>query len=109
MSVNINNNNNNNNEKQESAFNTPEPGWTDVDLGASKVDPAPHGVKATVIDQGPCWTNFDLEAGSPPKKRLRCGRKTKILLGIAIPAMILVGIFVPMVVAIENEKTKGID
>lgn len=105
MSVNINNNN----EKQGPAFNTHEPGWTDVDLGASKVDPAPHGAKATVIDSGPDWTNFDIEAGTPPKKRLRCGRKTKILLGIAIPAMVLVGIFVPMAVAIKNEKTKGIE
>ena len=101
MSVNINNND----EKQESA----EPGWTDVDLGASKVNPAPHGAKATVIAQGPGWTNFDLEAGTPSKKRFRCGSKTKILLGIAIPAMILVGIFVPMVVAIENEKMKRIE
>ena len=106
MSTNINNNND---EKQGSAINTHEPGWTDVDLGASKIDPAPHLARAIVIDQGPGWTNFDLEAGTPLKKRLRCGRKTKILLGIAIPAMILVGIFVPMAVAIENEKTKGIE
>lgn len=105
MSVNINNSD----DKQNSAFNTHEPGWTDVDLGASKIDPAAYGAKATIIAQGPNWTNFDLEAGTPPKKRLHCGRKTKILLGIAIPAIILVGIFVPMVVSIRNEKSKGIE
>lgn len=109
MSVNINNND----DKQPSAFNTHEPGWTDVDLGGNKIDPAPHGDNVTMIAQGPNWMSFDLEAGTPPappkRRRLRCGSKTKIILGVAIPAMILIGIFVPMVVAINNKETKGIE
>lgn len=96
-------------DKQLSAFNTHEAGWTDIDLGASKIDPAPHGAQATIIAQGPNWTNFDLEAGTPPKKRSHCGRKTKIVLSVVFPVIILVGIFVPMVVTINNNKTKGID
>lgn len=99
----------NNDEKRVSAIDTHEPEWIDIDLGARNIDPAPHRAKATVIDQVPGWTNFDLEAGAPPKKRLRWGSKTKILLGVAVPAMLLVGIFLPMAVAIRNHKSKGIE
>ena len=73
----------------------------DVDLEPPKVDPESHRVE--VLGQIPGWNSFDLEANAPPKKCLwlYTGR-SKIVVGIAIFAMVLIGIIVPTVVAIRN-------
>lgn len=91
-----------NDEKRSPAFNTDEPGWIDIEL-------EPHRAKATVNDQVHGWTDIDIEARAPPKKRLlRYGTKTKTVVGLALVAMLLTGIFVPMVIAIRNRGSKGI-
>ena len=84
-------------------------GWVDVDLGPRKVDPEPNRVEAVIIAQFPGWTNFDLEGKAPAKKRLWLHkRKSKLVVGIAIVLMLLVGIIVPTVVAIRNKKDERI-
>lgn len=100
---------NNIHEDQVSAFDTHEPGWVNIDLEPRNVDPKPRHAKASVVDQVPVWTSFDLEANAPPKKRFwRNGKKTKIVVGIAIAAMALAGIFVPIGIAIKNHEGEGI-
>lgn len=91
------------NEKKVSAFNTHESGWVNIDL-------EPRRAEATVIDhQVPAWTGFDLEANALPKKRFwSSGKKSKMVVGTAVAAMVLTGIVVPMVIAIRNEQSKGI-
>ena len=96
-------------EKQVSAFDTHEPDWVNIDLEPRNVDPKPRHTKATVIDQVPVWTSIDLEANAPPKKHFwRNSKKTKIVVGIAVAAMVLAGIFVPMGIAIKNHEDEGI-
>lgn len=98
---------NKNNERKESAVNSNETDWVNIDLGPRTVDPGAHAPRATVVDRVPTWTAFDLEARDPPKKRFwRFGMKSKVLVGIAIAAMVLIGIFVPMVVAIRNSQRR---
>ena len=95
-----------NNEREVTAFKLNEPGWVNIDLGPRAVEP--HGAKATVL---PGWADLDLdlEARAPPKKPFwRFGKKSKILVGIAISAMLSAGIFVPMVVVILNGGGKRI-
>ena len=89
-------------QRKVSAFNTHEPGWVNIDL-------EPRRTEATVIDQVPTWTGSDLEANAPPKKRFwSSGKKSKMFVGTAVAAMVLAGIFVPMVIAIRNEQSKRI-
>lgn len=90
-------------EKKVSPFNTHEPGWVNIEL-------EPHHPEVTVVDQVHGLRDLDLEARAPPKKRLRrCGAKTKVVVGLALVAMLLTGIFVPYVLAInKNRKSKGI-
>ena len=93
-------------------FNTHGQDWVDIDLGPRKPDHEPHRTKeAVVVAQGPGWTNFDLEANLPPKRRSwHYGRKFKVIVGIAIAivSMVLVGIIVPMVVSMREEGSKGV-
>lgn len=91
------------------ALNTHEPDWVNIDLEPRNVDPETHRANATVIDQGPGWTSYDLEAQFRPKNRWwHYGKKTKIVVGIAIVAMVVVGIAVPMVVMINERHSEGI-
>ena len=88
----------------EEDFNAHGKGWNDVDLGPPNVNPEPHRPEA-IIGQIPGWTNFDLEAKIPPKKRMWLySKKSKIVVGVAIAAMLLVGILVPTVVAVRDKR-----
>lgn len=97
------------NGKEVPAFSTHEPGWVDIDLGPRNVDPKCRQAKATVIGQISRWTDFDVEAAAPSKKRLsRFGKKSMIIVGIGLIAMLLTGTIVPMVVAVRRDQGKGI-
>ena len=90
-------------------FDPYRPGWVDVDLGPPKIDLESHRAEAVVIGQFPGWTNFDLEGKAPAKKRLWLHkRKSKVVVGIAIVLMLLVGIIVPTVVATRNKEDERI-
>ena len=90
-------------------FDPHESGWVNVDLGPRQVDLESNRTEAVVIGQFPGWTNFDLEGKAPAKKRLWLHkRKSKVVVGIAIVLMLLVGIIVPTVVAIRNKKDERI-
>ena len=102
-------NNNNNNNKEEKDSIAHEQHWDDVALTPLKANFEPHPAEGVIIGQGVGWTNFDLEAEAPPKKRSWLySRKSKIIIGIAIAAMIVVGITVPMVLGVRNAGGKGI-
>ena len=102
-------NNNINNIKEEKDSSAQEHTWDDVALTPCKATFEPHRAEAVLIGQGPGWTNFDLEADAPPKKRSWLyGKKSKVAVGIAIVAMVVVGITVPMVVEIRKAGGKGI-
>ena len=102
-------NNNINNNKEEKDSSAHEQRWDDVALTPRKANFEPHRAEGILIGQGPGWTNFDLEAEAPPKKRSWLyNRKSKIVIGIAIAAMIVVAITVPMVVGVRNAGGKGI-
>lgn len=97
MSSNNNNTNSNNREGKDSSAH--EQGWDDVALTPCKATFQPHRAEGVLIGQGAGWTNFDLEAEAPPKKRSWFyGRKSKIVIGIAIVAM---------VVGIKTREAKG--
>ena len=99
----------NNNKKEEKDSSAHEQDWVDVALTPCKANFEPHRAEGVLIGQGAGWTNFDLEAKSPPKKRSWLhGRKSKVVIGLAIVAMVVVGITVPMVVEIRNARGKGI-
>lgn len=92
-----------------STFNTHEPGWVNIDLESRNVEPELHRAEATVVDSRPGWTKLDLETQPPPKKRwYSYGLKTKIVVGTALIAMVVIGIAVPMVVTIKSDGRKGI-
>lgn len=96
----------NNKNTEVSKINTNEAGWVNIDLEPRNVDPEPHRAEATVIDPCPGWINFDTEAQTPPKKRgSRYGFKSKIVVGIALVTMVVVGVTVPMVVSINNARS----
>ena len=99
---------NNDDKKEVSAFNTHEPGWHEIDLETRDLHPEPYHAKATVIDQCPGWTNHHLEAQTAPKKRWWRYDVSRIFVGIAIVAMVVTGIAVPMVVMIHRRESKGI-
>ena len=100
---------NNNKNTEVSKFNTNEPGWVNIDLEPRNVDPEPHRAEATVIDPCPGWIKYDVEAQTPPKKRgFRYGLKSKIVVGIALVTMAVVGVTVPMVVSINNARRNEI-
>ena len=101
--------NDNNKKKQEKDSSAHNQGWDDVALTPCKANFEPRRAEGVLIGQGANWTNFDLEAEAPLKKRSWLhGRKSKIVIGIAIVAMVVVGITVPMVVGIRNAGGKGI-
>ena len=109
MSDHIENNNSIKGNKEASAFNTHEEGWTDVDLELRKIDTETQRPEATIIGQGLNWTNFDLEDQTPPKKHWwRHGRKSKIVIAVALVAMVVIAITVPTIVAVRNDGSKGI-
>lgn len=90
--------------KEDTGLKTDEPNWVNIDLGPRNIDPDPQRAQVAVIDQVPRWTELDLEAGTPPRKPLpRFGTKSKIIVGIALLAMVVTGICVPMVVAIRHD------
>lgn len=99
---------NNDDKKEVSAFNTHEPGWHEIDLEPRNLHLEPYHAEATVIDQCPGWTNYHLEAQTPPKKRWWRYDVSKIFVGIAIVAMVVTGIAVPMAVTIYKRESKGI-
>ena len=101
-------NNTNNNNKEEKDSTAHEQRWDDVALTPCKATFEPHRAEGVIIGQGAGWTNFDLEAKAPPKKHSWFhGRKSKIVIGVAIVAMVVVGITVPMVVGIRMREAKG--
>ena len=100
-------NNNNNNNKKGTDSGAHDQVWDDVALTPCKATFEPRPAEAIVIAQGPAWTNFDLEAKAPPKKQ-RSWLHAKVIIGIAIAAIVAVGVTVPMVVGIKNAGSKGI-
>ncbi len=92
-----------------SSFSAHEPDWIDVDLGPRKVNSETRHTQAVVLGHGPGWTNFDLEANAPSKKRswLRNGN-SKLVVSLAIIAMLLIATVVPAVVAVRNGEGEGI-
>ena len=102
-------NNNNNNNREEKDSTAHEQRWDEVVLTPCKATFEPHRAEGVRIGQGPGWTNFDLEAEAPPPKKRSWfhGKKSKIVIGIAIVAMVVVGITVPMVVGIKTREAKG--
>ena len=103
-------NHNNDNEKENDS-SAHEQGWDDIALTPCKATFEPHHSGDIVIGQGPGWTNFDLEAKAPPPPKKRSwlhGGKSKVVIGIAIVAMVVVGVTVPMVVGIKKAGSKGI-
>ena len=102
----------NNDMKEVSACNTHSTrstNWVDIDLGPRKVDTEPYIPKSIVIGQVPRWSNFELESNAPRKKRLWLrSNASKIVVGVAIIAMLLIGIIVPTAVAVAKGKGKGV-
>ncbi len=96
-------------EKTVSSFDAHEPDWVDVDLGPRRVNSETHHPQPVVLGQGPGWTNFDLESNAPSKKRswLR-NRNSKLVVSLAIIAMLLIATIVPAVVAVRNGEGEGI-
>ena len=92
-----------------SSFDAHEPDWVDVDLGPRRVNSETHHPQPVVLGQGPGWTNFDLESNAPSKKRswLR-NRNSKLVVSLAIIAMLLIATIVPAVVAVRNGEGEGI-
>ena len=108
MSAGNNKNNNDTNNTHQPSPNTPHPtptNWVDIDLGAPR-----HKPQAITIAQLPGWTSFDLESNTPPswKKervlRLLHSKASKIVVGGAILAMLLIGVIVPTVVAVRKRR-----
>ena len=109
MFVNNNNNKTNNDNKEEKDSSAHDQGWDDVALTPCTTTFQPHRAEGVLVGQGAGWTNFDLEARAPPKKRSwLSGRKSKVVIGIAILVMVAVAITVPLVVEIKNARGKGI-
>ena len=100
--------NNNNNEKVSAFKTTEKDDWVNIDLEPRNLDRNPTGGKATVLGL-PAFTDLlDLEARAPPKQRFwRHGTTSKVLVSIAIIAMLSAAIFVPIAVMIINKENRG--
>ena len=99
----------NNNKEKVSAFETTEKDdWVNIDLEPRNLDRDPTRAKATVLGQLPAFTDLlDLEARAPPKQRFwRHGTMSKVLVGIAILAMLSAAIFVPIAVMIVTKESR---
>ena len=98
-------NNNNNNDKVSAFEMTEKDNWVNIDLEPRNLDKDPTRAKAIV----PAFTDLlDLEARAPPKLRCwRQGTMSKVLVSIALIAMLSAAIFVPVAVVIINKENRG--
>ena len=101
------NNNNNNNNKNGTDPIAHDQVWDYVALTPRIATFDPRPPEGIVIGQGPGWTNFDLEAEAPPPKK-RSWLHVKVVIGVAVVAIVVVGVTVPMVIGIRNAGGKGI-
>ena len=97
--------NNNDNEKVSAVEMTEKDNWVNIDLEPRNLDKDPTRAKATV----PAFTDLlDLEARAAPKQRFwRHGTMSKVLVSIALIAMLSAAIFVPVAVVIINKENRG--
>lgn len=98
-------NNHNKNEKVSAAEMIEKDNWVNIDLEPRNLDKDPTRAKANV----PAFTDLlDLEARAPPKQRFcRHGTKSKVLVSIALIAMLSAAIFVPVAVVIIDKENRG--
>ena len=97
--------NHNKNEKVSAYEMTEKDNWVNIDLEPRNLDKDPTRAKATV----PAFTELlDLEARAAPKHRFwRHGTMSKVLVSIALIAMLSAAIFVPVAVVIINRENRG--